>query len=131
MGGGMAQRAAVLIVEDDEDIRQATAAFLEGEGYPCLEAANGQEALERLDDLRRPAVVLLDLMMPVMDGVEFLRQANTTGQLMSVSVVIVSASTALMQGRLGAHGLPVVHKPAAPERLLELVRARVSCPEAH
>ena len=124
----MAQSAAVLVVEDDEDIRHATSAFLASEGYPCLEAANGSEALQRLPHLTRPAVVLLDLMMPVMDGLEFLEQASRTGQLTRVSVVIVSAASTLSKGLPIADGLPVVHKPAAPDHLLELVRTRVAPP---
>src|SRR6266540_4074288 len=122
----MTQAAVVLVVDDDDDIRHATAAFLASAGYSCLEAANGKEALERLPQLARPAVVILDVMMPVMDGLEFLEEIGRTGQLAMLSIVILSASPMLCKGRCHTDGLPVIHKPAPPERLLELVRTRVA-----
>jgi CheY-like chemotaxis protein len=64
-------------------------------------------------------------MMPVMDGLEFLEEASRTGQLNKLSVVIVSASPTLCEGRAIADGLPVIHKPAQPNRLLELVQSHV------
>jgi CheY-like chemotaxis protein len=123
----MAQ-SAVLLVEDDEDIRRATSDFLGAEGHPCLEAANGREALERLGELARPGLVFLDLMMPIMDGLEFLEQASRSGQLSMISVVIVSASSTLSRGHVIADALPLIKKPALPDRLLELVRMHVGPP---
>jgi CheY-like chemotaxis protein len=124
----MAQGAAVLVVEDDEDVRQATVTFLSSAGYACLEAANGREALDRLPDLARPAVVILDVMMPVMDGLDFLQEVGRRGQLSRLSVVIVTASPSICEGRTVADGFPVVQKPIAAGRLLELVQTRVATP---
>ncbi len=62
----------ILVVDDDADIRYALVEALEGEGYGALSAANGLEALEVLRILPKPpSVILLDLMMPVMDGWQF------------------------------------------------------------
>ena len=116
------------MVEDDDDIRRATCDFLSSAGYGCLEASNGREALALLPDLVRPAVVLLDIMMPVMDGFEFLTELARSGQTTDLSVVIVSASPNLCEGRDVTEGVPVVAKPVSPSHLLDLVRARVSDP---
>jgi CheY-like chemotaxis protein len=81
---------SVLVVEDDEDIRADLAAILRVKGFSVEEAANGREALARLRDGARPCVMVLDLMMPVMNGWE-LRTAMLGEQaLAAIPVVVVS-----------------------------------------
>ena len=63
----------VLIVEDDEDLREMMAQLLTLEGFQTAAVANGREALDYLRATAKPNVILLDLMMPVMDGWEFRR----------------------------------------------------------
>jgi DNA-binding NtrC family response regulator len=67
--------AHVLIVEDDKDLNAAYKIILEKEGHVVESAFNGQEALEKLKDFS-PQLILLDLLMPVMGGLEFLKQFN-------------------------------------------------------
>src|SRR5207244_10672732 len=64
----------VLVVEDDFDLRDALVPILEYEGHRVVSAANGKEALERLQTMPPPSLILLDLMMPVMDGEQFRAQ---------------------------------------------------------
>ncbi|HEX8702846.1 MAG TPA: response regulator [Myxococcaceae bacterium] len=85
-------KGSVLIVEDDEDIRAAMAELLEGEGFEVSVASNGQEGLEVLEQLGQPCLVLLDLMMPVMSGEDFLRHVRENPQFAPVPVIIVTAS---------------------------------------
>jgi CheY-like chemotaxis protein len=81
----------VLLVEDDHDLRTALAEVLDDEGYDVWQAENGREALEALR--ARPAsVVLLDLMMPVMSGWEFLAALRRDPGFHRVRVVVVTAS---------------------------------------
>lgn len=87
----------VLLVEDDEDIRTATADVLIEEGYTVRLAANGDEALRWLRSGLRPCVILLDLMMPVMDGLTFLKVSRAQG-FGEIPVVVVSASMQLPAG---------------------------------
>ena len=114
-GGG-----SVLIVDDDRDIRETLQEILEQEGYEVLVAKNGQEALARARE-RRPAVVLLDLFMPVMDGVEFRRRQLQDPELADIPVVVVSAA-ADVEDRLGALGATgLLEKPLQIEQLFEVV----------
>ncbi|MBZ4420433.1 response regulator [Myxococcus sp. RHST-1-4] len=86
----------VLLVEDDADLRAAVADILEDEGFEVHVAENGLEALAELDALghlgRWPCVVLLDLMMPVMDGFTFMERFRADPGLSHVPVVVLSAS---------------------------------------
>jgi CheY-like chemotaxis protein len=85
-------RGSVLIVEDDEDIRAAMAELLESEGFDISVASNGQEGLEVLNQMVPPCLVLLDLMMPVMNGEDFLRHVRQNPALNIVPIIIVTAS---------------------------------------
>jgi CheY-like chemotaxis protein len=87
-----AQRRCILIVEDDEDIRAAMAELLENEGFEVAVASNGQEGLEVLGQMVQPCLVLLDLMMPVMSGEDFLKVVRRNPNLERMPVIIVTAS---------------------------------------
>jgi CheY-like chemotaxis protein len=89
------QRGTVLVVEDDHDIRDTLCEALEARGLTALRAANGREAIELLRHLPahiyRPSVILLDLMMPVVSGWDFLAQLRQNHFLRSIPVVVISA----------------------------------------
>src|SRR5262245_40010193 len=89
MGG---TRPRVMVIEDDADIAAAIACMLEDEGLTTILAANGREAIDKLssDDIR-PDVILLDLMMPVMDGWEFRAEQRRDPALEDIPVVLLSA----------------------------------------
>ncbi len=80
----------VLVVEDDEAVREGLVDLLAGGGYEVLSATQGEEALERLEEFR-PEVVLLDLVMPVMDGLSFLAEKNQRPTLAGIPVVVMTA----------------------------------------
>src|SRR5215471_4078459 len=69
-------KPVVLIVDDDEDIRESVASILRVEGYDVDVACHGKEALDRLVTAAPPSLILLDLMMPVMDGRTFLQELD-------------------------------------------------------
>ncbi len=83
--------APVLVVEDDPDQRSAIVLILESEGYTVLTAASGLEALEVLDAGAAPCMILLDLMMPEMDGVQFRMEQLKREAHARVPVVVLSA----------------------------------------
>jgi CheY-like chemotaxis protein len=82
----------VLVVDDDVHIRYALVDALEDEGYRAICASNGAEALQVLREMPQPpSVILLDLMMPVMDGWQFRAQQQRDPRLSKIPVVVVSA----------------------------------------
>lgn len=85
-------RGSILIVEDDLDIREALAEALGFEGYDVFLAENGQEALDVLRAGPLPHVILLDLLMPVMNGWQFRQEQLADPALAGVPVIVVSAS---------------------------------------
>lgn len=82
---------SILVVEDDEDIRSALIELLESEGYEAHEASNGKEALDTLHEIPKPCLVLLDMMMPIMNGRQFLDEVMKDSKLAPIPVLIVSA----------------------------------------
>jgi CheY-like chemotaxis protein len=110
----------VLIVEDDEDLRDMMAQMLTIEGFAATAVANGREALDYLQLAIKPHVILLDLMMPVMDGWEFRRRQQADPELAPVPVIVLSA---LDQSRAApVDACAFLKKPLDFDRLLELVR---------
>jgi CheY-like chemotaxis protein len=110
----------VLIVEDDEDLREMMAQLLTLEGFHTATVANGREALEYLHESVKPEVILLDLMMPVMDGWEFRRQQQADPALAPVPVIVLSALDHGRASDLEADAF--LKKPLDFDRLLSLVR---------
>lgn len=110
-----------MVVEDNEDIREAMAEFLLSYGYQVIEAENGKHALELLDEVdEKPCLLLLDLMMPVMSGGELLQVLESSGRLALYPVIVISA------GNYKASDFPqaikFVRKPPDYKQLLECVQ---------
>jgi CheY-like chemotaxis protein len=110
----------VLIVEDDIELRDMMAELLTLEGFVATAVANGREALEYLGRGNRPDIILLDLMMPVMDGWEFRRKQQSDPALATVPVVVLSALDHRRAAEVDA--VAFLKKPLDFDRLLELVR---------
>ena len=110
---------SILVVEDDADIRAALREVLEAEGHAVITAGDGREALTRLGEIERPCLILLDLMMPVMSGPEFLAVMRERDVLAPIPVVIVSAFSEQAASLTGAQAF--VRKPVDLELLLGLV----------
>lgn len=84
----------ILIVDDDEGIRSSLEAILTFEGYKVMEATNGKEAFDALTKLgptQAPGLILLDLMMPIMDGKTFLKniQLSDLEWLKALPIVVI------------------------------------------
>jgi CheY-like chemotaxis protein len=114
---GLPEERTVLIVDDDPDILQTLGLCLSTEGYRVLMASNGEEALDVLKN-EQPNVILLDLMMPVMDGWQFVAEMDARGQR-KAPLLILSADRAV-QGHAG--GLRANGHLAKPFDLDELLR---------
>jgi len=117
----------VLVVDDDPDVRTMLNHLLAFAGFAVIEAANGGDALVSLVK-HRPALIILDLMMPGVDGAQF-REAQRRLQdyeLANVPILVVSGADNLKQmaKRLGAAG--IFEKPLDPDRIMTAVKARLS-----
>lgn len=101
--------SSILVVDDDVDIRNAIVEVLEMEGHMTMQASNGKEALDILAANEKPCLVLLDMMMPVMNGREFLNVVQASVKLRPVPVVVVSAHATVndTQGSVGFLRKPV------------------------
>jgi CheY-like chemotaxis protein len=117
-GGPDAPGKCVLLVEDDELLRGAMRLVLEWEGYRVDCAGDGRQALDYLRAGERPALILLDVMLPVLGGWRFRREQRRDPGLAAIPVVVVSA--------LGLAACPdadaYVRKPFDPQQLLEAIR---------
>jgi CheY-like chemotaxis protein len=83
--------STVLVVEDDVAVAHALAELLTEEGYTVVRAGNGQEALELLATMQRPDVILLDWLMPVMNGAQFLKALTQNIHWAEIPVIVTSA----------------------------------------
>jgi chemosensory pili system protein ChpA (sensor histidine kinase/response regulator) len=87
------ERPLVMVVDDSLTVRKITTRFLEREGFRAISAKDGMEALTLLSD-NKPAVILLDIEMPRMDGFEFTRAAKGDAQLRSIPIIMITSRTA-------------------------------------
>jgi CheY-like chemotaxis protein len=119
------ERAArsVLVVDDDADVRAALSELLENEGYTVTLAANGRAALDLLETGFRPCAVLLDLMMPVMDGWDFRAEQMQNPELKDVFVVVITAAGFSPESvRMQFGPVPFLPKPLVPDALFATVK---------
>jgi Response regulator containing CheY-like receiver, AAA-type ATPase, and DNA-binding domains len=110
----------VLVADDDDDYRLGLRALLEKAGFDVVEATNGAVALE-LCRSANPAIVLLDVIMPVMSGAEFLRAKQADSRIMYIPVVVISTTDISVSARVVRH----LRKPVAPDVLLSIIRVVV------
>jgi CheY-like chemotaxis protein len=105
----------VLIVDDEAATRDMLVELLHKDGREIVTAADGHQALERLTEVSRPCLIVLDLMMPRMNGFEFLRRQSTDWSIANIPTIVLSGSTRPAGAR---HQLS---KPVDVDRLLALV----------
>lgn len=123
MGSGneLAEQACVMVVDDDREVRDMLRLALEQVGYMVEDAGDGEEALHRLRGGLRPSLILLDLMMPGMNGWEFRDAQVRDPELESTPVVVLSAAGRVEEAARDMGGLEYVCKPVSLQRLLRLV----------
>jgi len=114
----------VLVVDDDRDIRDVLTDALEAEGYRVITAPDGQEALDWLRaSTVRPCVILLDLMMPRMDGLQFRTEQLNEPLLAAVPVIVLSADPSVIATAKSLNFAGSLRKPVPLEALLAAVHA--------
>jgi CheY-like chemotaxis protein len=109
-------KPSVLIVDDDPEVRDLVSTTLEGSGLKTMKAVNGRAAIDWLNNNPLPSLILLDLMMPVMDGFAFLEELRKDEELIDVPVVVLTAKMLTDEERafLAERTLLVLSKSAQP-----------------
>jgi CheY-like chemotaxis protein len=108
-----------LVIEDDQDIRDTLADVLQGEGYEVVLASNGSEGLNVLRDGRgAPCCVLLDLMMPIMDGWQFLEALRADARLECLNVVVMTGARGACDP---AGAVRCLRKPVSVDSILHVM----------
>ena len=111
----------VLVVDDDYAVLDAIKDVLEDEGYEVTLAANGLEALKELRRGSPPCLILLDLMMPVMNGWEFRREQLQDSALSTIPTILITAHSRADENTVELKASGFLRKPAQPTVLLETV----------
>jgi CheY-like chemotaxis protein len=110
---------SVLVVEDDVDVLQVIKEVIEAQGYRAIAVENGRQALAVLEE-ERPALMLIDLFMPVMSGGELLKVVKGNPQLSAIPRVIMTAANDQMIGI--REDVPVLYKPVDFDALTRLLQ---------
>lgn len=111
----------ILIVDDDPSLRESLAELLTEEGYAAACAGDGRSALKLLQSQQPPCVILLDLLMPVMDGWEFRSRQRQLAGLAEIPVVVTTAVSAEYRRENRLEAAAYLNKPLDVPQLLELV----------
>lgn len=129
----MSSTHRVMIVEDDEDVRELLAELIEAQGFSTVRSANGKEALEELGARRAgnlPCVILLDVRMPVMDGPEFRAAQRCDPLFAQIPVIVMSAHADAITIAEPLRGDVSLPKPLDLPRLFRLLREHCARPIA-
>ena len=114
--------APILVVDDDVDALEAMRFVLEGAGYDVVTAANGEEALRYLQGRGAPGLILLDLMMPVMNGWTFLAHVESDPRLGTIPIVVLSGGM-LREAEVASLGVAeYLEKPVEISTLFPVIR---------
>ena len=114
----------ILVVEDDKTLRESLSDALTLEGYDVISAENGEAALRLLRGGARPCLILLDLMMPIMDGWTFRRTLLGDPALADIPVIVMTAAGANRAADVPAE--LIIHKPLHMDEVVEIVQEH--CP---
>lgn len=109
---------SILVIEDEVEIRENLKALLELEGYQVFTAKNGKEGIELVKAIPRPCLILLDLLMPVMTGEEFLRELTSEDAVATIPVCIFSG---VAERPKGVRYAAFVKKPIEFDGLMDFV----------
>jgi CheY-like chemotaxis protein len=119
---------SILVVDDDNDVRKMVCMILSVEGYDATGAADGLEALEQLRSRPLPALVIVDLMMPRMDGNEFIRAMKSDPALARIPVAVISGHAMTATEEVGPPVVARLVKPIELDHLLGVAELAAGIP---
>ena len=122
MGADLQETKSILVIEDDPAIREVLTQILELEGYTVTCVKDGRDAMNHLRRAGRPDLILLDLMMPVMDGWQFRTEQKRDPELASIPVVVISADGNIRQKAASLDAADCLQKPIELYELLGVIQ---------
>ena len=118
-----ARRQTVLVIDDDREVRESLRTLLQLDGHKVKTARDGQDALEQLRGGLRPSIILLDLMMPAMDGQHFRAEQLRDPEFAHIPVVVLSGHCDPQQNAASLGAVASLRKPADIDTVLQLIEA--------
>jgi chemosensory pili system protein ChpA (sensor histidine kinase/response regulator) len=118
----MVSSERILVVDDDDDIREVMQDLLASEGFNVEAAKDGLDALDKLERNGQPPLILLDMMMPNMDGEAFLKVLRGKPDMADAPVVVISGNAAVREKANSLHAAACLVKPFELDELLGVVR---------
>jgi CheY-like chemotaxis protein len=115
----------ILVVDDDDDIREALSLVLRMHGYETVEAGDGLEALDRIRSRGRPGLVLLDLRMPRLNGHDFARALRNDAAYATIPILVLSGDLGALDNAASLGAQACFKKPIELQQLVDAVRALV------
>lgn len=115
----------LMLVDDDDDLRDAMSLIFRSHGFRTIGARDGIEALGELERSGRPALILLDIRMPRMNGVEFLHHLKTTPEA-TIPVLALTGDASACRDAIEAGAIGCLHKPIEPARLVEAIQDQLA-----
>lgn len=116
----------IMVIDDDEDLHTLYGLYLQGESFQIIQAYNGKQALEMLES-EKPELIVLDMIMPVMDGEEFFKKLRTEKNITDIPVIIASVNEKIPQGMQELGNIhAVLKKPFTIETLISEVHSALS-----
>jgi len=124
------RKARILVVEDHESARAALTKLLSSTGYDVVEAPNGSDALAQLAKGPRPDLIVLDLMMPVMDGWEFMKRQRRDWHLCTIPTIVVTGIASHDPRCLEMPVVRMLAKPYTGDQLMAAIDAEITTRQA-
>ena len=122
----MAGHKKIMIVDDDEDLHTLYGLYLQGESFDIVRAFNGKDALDKVEQ-ENPDLIVLDMIMPVMDGEEFFTKLRTEKKMLNVPVIIASVNEKIPQKLFELGNIyTTLKKPFTIETLVTKIREALS-----
>jgi CheY-like chemotaxis protein len=118
-----ARRQTVLVIDDDREVRESLRTLLQLDGHKVKTARDGQDALKQLRGGLRPSIILLDLMMPAMDGQHFRAEQLRDPEFAHIPVVVLSGHYDPQQNAASLGAVASLRKPADIDTVLQLIEA--------
>ena len=111
----------ILVVDDDPINRKLIVKILQKKSFNIIEANNGLEALNAINSNKKIDLILLDIVMPVMNGIEFLKQIKANPALMNVPIIVLTTDDSKKAEVLSLGANDIIIKPVSPITLLEKI----------